>query len=349
MGFVSYSQNFEDVMLWRCFSHLVNGFYIDLGAGDPTVESVTKSFYEIGWSGINIEPTASAFLKLEEERPRDTNLRIAVAEHEGVIDFWEIPSTGLSTAVKKFAERHENAGFDVQKISVRTQTLTEICKEFAGNTIHFMKIDVEGFEQEVLKSADFENFRPMVILIESTEPNSKVECQQDWEEILISNNYFFCYADGLNRFYLSNESKDLNIHFQYPPNVFDGFQISPTSPFYNPSFINANLQEKELRLLEVTAESSNSKRDLNLISYELNQLRDALTQQCDELAQQCDELTAELGIAVAERGRITQALTLERDQIAADRDAVNAKLAAVVNSRIWRFTKFYRESRLRKP
>ncbi len=343
-------------MLWRCFRHLDNGFYIDLGAGDPTIDSVTKSFYEIGWSGINIEPTASAFLKLEEERPRDTNLRVAVAEHEGAIDFWEIPSTGLSTAVKKFAERHENAGFDVKKISVRTQTLTEICKEFAGNTIHFMKIDVEGFEQEVLKSADFENFRPMVILIESTEPNSKVESQQDWEEILISSNYFFCYADGLNRFYLSNESKDLNIHFQYPPNVFDDFKISPNSPFYNPSLIDANLQEKELRLTEVKAELSNSKRDLNLISDELNQLRDALTQERDALTQERDaltqerdELTTELGIAVAERERITHALTLERDQIAVDRDSANTKLEAVVNSRIWRFTKFYRESRLRKP
>jgi hypothetical protein len=212
-----------------------------------------------------------------------------------------------------------------------------------------MKIDVEGFEQEVLKSADFENFRPMVILIESTEPNSKVESQQDWEEILISSNYFFCYADGLNRFYLSNESKDLNIHFQYPPNVFDDFKISPNSPFYNPSLIDANLQEKELRLTEVKAELSNSKRDLNLISDELNQLRDALTQERDALTQERDALNTELGLVVAERDRITHALTSERDQIAADRDTANAKLEAVVNSRIWRFTKFYRESRLRRP
>ena len=338
MGIVSYSQNFEDVILWRCFSHLDNGFYIDLGAGDPTIDSVTKSFYEIGWSGINIEPTASAFLKLEEERPRDTNLRIAVGEQEGVIDFWEIPSTGLSTAVKKFAERHENAGFDVKKISVRTRTLTEICKEFAKNTIHFMKIDVEGFEQEVLKSADFENFRPKVILIESTEPNSKVECQQDWEEILISSNYFFCYADGLNRFYLSNESKDLNSHFQYPPNVFDDFQISPTSHFHKPSFIDADLQEKELRLTEVTAELSNSKRDLNLISDELNQLRDALTQERDELTQQRDELTQQ-------RDELTQ----QRDNLISELDAAAGALSAVVNSRIWRFTKLYRKLRSRKP
>jgi len=83
--------------------------------------------------------------------------------------------------------------------------------------------------------------------------------------------------------------------------------------------------------------------------FGLLEQRDELTQQRDELTQQRDELIAELGIAVAERDRITQVLTSERDQIALDRDGVTAKLEAVVNSRIWRFTKFYRESRLRKP
>ena len=39
----------------------------------------------------------------------------------------------------------------------------------------------------------------------------------------------------------------------------------------------------------------------------------------------------------------------ERDKIAADRDSATAKLETVVNSRIWRFTKFYREARSHNP
>ena len=42
MNFISYSQNLEDVMLWRALKHIENGFYIDVGAGSPTVDSVTK-------------------------------------------------------------------------------------------------------------------------------------------------------------------------------------------------------------------------------------------------------------------------------------------------------------------
>ena len=54
MSFVSYAQNFEDVMLWRALRDIPNGFYVDVGAWSPEVDSVTLAFYERGWSGINM-------------------------------------------------------------------------------------------------------------------------------------------------------------------------------------------------------------------------------------------------------------------------------------------------------
>lgn len=56
MSFVSYAQNFEDVMLNRCFGKQKTGFYIDIGAAWPQVDSVTHAFYLKGWRGINVEP-----------------------------------------------------------------------------------------------------------------------------------------------------------------------------------------------------------------------------------------------------------------------------------------------------
>ena len=58
-SFVSYAQNYEDLMLWRALRHVEQGFYVDCGAYDPEEHSVTKAFYERGWSGINIEPVPS--------------------------------------------------------------------------------------------------------------------------------------------------------------------------------------------------------------------------------------------------------------------------------------------------
>ncbi len=55
-AFTSYAQNFEDVMLWRALRHIDQGYYIDVGAWSPELDSVTKAFYEHGWHGINVEP-----------------------------------------------------------------------------------------------------------------------------------------------------------------------------------------------------------------------------------------------------------------------------------------------------
>jgi hypothetical protein len=109
------------------------------------------------------------------------------------------------------------------------------------------------------------------------------------------------------------------------------------------------LTQQRDELTQQRDELTQQRDELTQQRDELTQQRDELTQQRDELTQQRDELAAKFDGAVAERDRITQALTAERDQIAADRDAANAQLEAVVNSRIWRFTKFYRESRLRRP
>ena len=82
MGITSYAQNFEDVMLSRAFPG-ASGFYVDVGANDPDIDNVSRTFYERGWSGINLEPLGPQFELLKQRRPRDVNLQIAVGEAEG--------------------------------------------------------------------------------------------------------------------------------------------------------------------------------------------------------------------------------------------------------------------------
>ncbi|MHC5827470.1 MAG: FkbM family methyltransferase, partial [Nostoc sp.] len=90
MTFISYAQNLEDVLLNRVFKHKINGFYIDVGALHPTVDSVTKAFYDRGWSGINIEPIKENCNIFQKERPKDINLNIALSNSEGNLDFFEV-------------------------------------------------------------------------------------------------------------------------------------------------------------------------------------------------------------------------------------------------------------------
>lgn len=71
MTLTSYAQNFEDVILWRALRHVERGFYIDVGAQDPVVDSVSLAFYEKGWRGVHVEPIKKFAKKLRAARPEE--------------------------------------------------------------------------------------------------------------------------------------------------------------------------------------------------------------------------------------------------------------------------------------
>jgi FkbM family methyltransferase len=223
MPFISYGQNSEDVVLWRALRDIGTGFYVDVGAGDPKADSVTYAFYECGWSGINIEPLDDYFARLAEARRRDTNLKVAVGREAGPRTFYAIEGTGLSTLYPEIAARHKSAGYAVSETRVHVLTLERILEDFSARTIHFLKIDAEGAEAEVLQSVDLKKTRPWIILVEATDPNSPITVRGAWERLITSQGYTFCYFDGLNCFYVADERAQLKERLALPPNVFDDY------------------------------------------------------------------------------------------------------------------------------
>ncbi len=252
MIFVSYAQNFEDVMLWRALKHIENGFYIDVGAHDPEAGSVTKAFYDRGWHGINVEPITEAFQAINSARTRDINIQACMGATAGDIDLYDITPTGLATALPEIAELHRAAGLQVNKIKVPVRRLDDICIEYVTDQIHFLKIDVEGFEADVLKGMTFSKFRPWVLVIEATVPNSPVPNFQEWEEMVLGAGYCFAYFDGLNRFYVAKEHSELMAAFDAPPNFFDGFVLAPSNIFGR--LIQAETQQEKIRAQHAEAE-----------------------------------------------------------------------------------------------
>lgn len=227
MSFISYAQNFEDVMLWRALKHVKQGFYIDVGAYSPDDDSVTKAFYDNGWSGINIEPNPQLHELYITKRDRDINLKVAVSDSIGETDIYFSQNAGLSSLDKNIAQSHEKIGLHVTPSKVTLTTLKNICEQYTKEKeIHFLKVDVEGLEEKVILGNDWNKFRPWIVVVEATMPMSQVENHEEWEPVLIQANYIFAYADGLNRFYVSKEHKELVASFKYPPNVFDDYIVA---------------------------------------------------------------------------------------------------------------------------
>ena len=231
MNFVSYAQNFEDVILWRVFKDISLGFYIDVGANDPIVDSVSHAFYERDWRGIHVEPTPEYSRKSRELRPDEIVIEAAISDIPGELVFFDIPKTGMSTGHENIAKQHSILGWFSQRITVKTMTLAEIFEIAHGREIHWLKIDVEGMEGAVLRSWKVSEVRPWVVVVESTHPNSAEASFEDWEIQLLSRGYQFVYFDGLNRFYLHESRSILRPRFDTPPNIWDDFVLTENSGF----------------------------------------------------------------------------------------------------------------------
>lgn len=327
MTFLSYAQNHEDVMLWRALRDVGQGFYIDVGANDPEEHSVTKAFYDAGWSGINIEPAESFFRRLEAARPRDLNLRAVAAEHEGTIAFFDVADTGLSTTEPEIAERHRATGHSITEVRVTGTTLARICAEHVKGDVHFLKIDVEGGTAAVIKGMDLTRVRPWILLVEATEPMTQIEAYEAWEGLILQHGYRFIYADGLNRFYLAEEHADLAERFNYPPNVFDDIMRAS----HHTALLHA--REAEQRAEHEHAEADGQR----LKAEELRQMGEALRRESEELQ-------AALSVQIA-RNRVAEMRAFEAEKQAALNtmlfarlDEREALLRAVFESRSWRTT-----------
>lgn len=216
---VSYSIVREDILLLRALQGVSHeqGFYIDVGANDPEQDSVTKLFYDHGWHGINIEPSPHWFARLPASRPRDINIHAAASDRPGRLTLYDHPEGGLGTAHEAFADRHAvNYNIEKRAVDVEAITLTSICEQYAPADIHFLKIDVEGHEEQVIRGMDLSRFRPWILCIEATEPLSPHMLTHDaWDPILVASDYEFVLFDSLNRWYVAKEHPERKAAFAF--------------------------------------------------------------------------------------------------------------------------------------
>ena len=217
MSMISYAQNREDVLLARAFPDGV-GFYVDVGAAHPVGHSVTKWFYERGWSGLNVEPLPTFFGMIVADRPRDININGVASDTPGECTLYEVAGNiGMSTVDPTLADGFTQAGTALTPHTVRAYTLRDLCAAHVGDrTIDFLKIDAEGHERAVLAGADFDHWRPRVILVETTDYTA-------WDHMIIDAGYVAAQYDGLNRYYVRSEEPALLDRLRVPVNCLDDY------------------------------------------------------------------------------------------------------------------------------
>lgn len=242
----THAQNLEDVMIRRALQEVSSGFYIDIGAHDPEIDSVTKWFYDQGWRGINVEPSPCFHEKLAQSRPGDENLAVCIGGFNGEVEFSVIGETGLSTAMPETAavamKAVQIAG---EVIRVPCWTLDTLLERVDPQTaIDFLKIDVEGSETAILVNSRFVR-RPRLLVVEALAPCTLEPSWEDWDPHLLRSGFEFVWFDGLNRYYLDEAESWRKRYFGLPPCFLDNFRFQAM----------LKLQETSVELQNVRSES----------------------------------------------------------------------------------------------
>lgn len=146
------------------------GFFIDVGAHHPYRFSNTMYFYKRGWKGINIEPTPTVIKLFRLFRKRDITLNAGISETHQKLKFYCFNEPALNGFSKEISEERDQSGSYkiVQTLDIETFPLSEVLDKYLppGQKIDFLTIDVEGLDLQVLRSNNWEKYKPNFILVE---------------------------------------------------------------------------------------------------------------------------------------------------------------------------------------
>ncbi|HJT73497.1 MAG TPA: FkbM family methyltransferase, partial [Chitinophaga sp.] len=167
----AYSSEGEDLILKRIFDNKTNGVYVDVGAHHPFRVSNTYLFYKMKWKGINIDPMPGSKAMFDKYRPQDVNLEMGVSAVRQQLTYHIFNEPALNTfSSDKVTEYTQDPKYKViRQQKIETWPLADILDHYlpAGTTIDFLTIDAEGLDMDVLRSNNWQKYRPAYILVES--------------------------------------------------------------------------------------------------------------------------------------------------------------------------------------
>ena len=111
---------------------------------------------------------------------------------------------------KKFYEDFNIEEDSISKIPINTKPLCEILDAHIceNQIIDFLSVDVEGNEEEILLSNNWQKYRPIVVMIENHKPLGDKLFTDKLKDLMLSANYLFAYKTPNEVLFLN---KDYNL------------------------------------------------------------------------------------------------------------------------------------------
>jgi FkbM family methyltransferase len=149
-----------------------NGLSIEAGASNGILENSTKFFEEhLGWKTINVEPLPEWYNELIINRPESININKALHPFENELNvYFNIPildgygyKNHLGSINKSNLIKYNK---EIKTIDVKTITYNKIIEDNEISEVDLFILDIEGYEEEFLKSFNEWKIYPKVFVIE---------------------------------------------------------------------------------------------------------------------------------------------------------------------------------------
>lgn len=223
-------------ILYEVFGYKENGIFIEVGANDAKTASFTYNLGKIGWKGINCEPIPrlhALCCENTKEFKNVINLHTAIGEKETqmeIIDAGTLSSMDINTIqlyLKTNWSRPHYRNPVKHKVNViKLDTVIEKhLSDKESKQIDLLVLDVEGFEEYVLKGFNIEKYAPKMIIIEISDQHesfvnndvlmNKFKKQREYFK---KNNYELVVNDIVDNVYINKnwrkDNTDLKKMFQ---------------------------------------------------------------------------------------------------------------------------------------
>ena len=179
-------------ILEEVFPHVRDGFFVDIGSWDAVLGSNSKALEERGWSGICVDPLPRNW------RGRSCRLYEEVVSSKAgeTVDFKVADEL---SGIAEFQGAHRETLKAARTVKFTTTTIDDLLRRAgAPPFIHYISIDVEGAEYEVLKAFPFDRHAVGAFTIEHNHEEPK---RTNIRRLLEGQGYVFVREQGVDDYY----------------------------------------------------------------------------------------------------------------------------------------------------
>jgi len=207
---ISFSKSGDDIQLMKLINNNAPGVYVDIGCWHPIKASNTYFFHLRKWKGICIDPNPKLKSLYKKYRPSDNFINAGIGDSETLLKYYMLEESSMNTFSYDFVEKQKLESKVMNTINVPVYNLKDILdKNLKENDrLDFFDVDVEGLDLEVLKTNDWNKYRPKVVVVES-DISIKQDVKSEITEYLELQNYRLIGKSNINGdlgnlFFLSN-------------------------------------------------------------------------------------------------------------------------------------------------